>query len=313
VSKVQDAPIGSLKSGSRRPRFILPLLALVLLCGFSGLAFADGDEGPGEMSAARTELPEKRTATSDTYELHSGLLETRIYGTPVNYENDQGAWEPIEEGLEETADGEITNGGNSVEVSLPSELQEGAARLTIGDQWVASSLLSVETEPAEIAEGAALYESPDANTAFEYTTLPDGLKEEIELKGPDSPSDIRYELTASTGLSADLLDDGSIAFKNEKGEVVASLPAPTVADHNSLAPSLDQVSYQLAPREGGAWVLTVSVDRKWLEAPERSWPVTIDPTMTAEKTDLDCVIGGKTGQEGWIDCASWGRQNLLAG
>jgi RHS repeat-associated protein len=313
VPKVQDAPIGSLKQGSRKLRFVLPLLALVLLCGFSGLAFADGDEGPGDLSAQPSELPEKRTATSDTYELHSGLLETRIYGTPVNFENDEGQWEPIEEGLEEAEDGEITNGGNSVQVSLPSELQEGAARLTIGDQWVASELLATETEAAEISEGAALYESPEANTAFEYTTLPDGLKEEIELKGPDSPTDIRFELTASPGLSADLLQDGSIAFKNEKGEVVASLPAPTVADSDSLAPSPDQVTYQLAPREGGAWVLTVSVDREWLEAPGRSWPVSIDPTMTADKPDLDCVIGGKSGQEGWIDCASWGRQNLLAG
>lgn len=313
MSKVQGVPAGSRKLGSRRFRFTLALLALVLLCGFSGLAFADGDEAPGEVSASPIELPEKRTATSDTYELHSGLLETRIYGTPVNYENDRGEWKPIEEGLEETEDGEITNGANSVEVSLPSELQEGAARLTIGDQWVASSLLSIETEAAEVTDGTVLYESTDANTAFEYTTLPDGLKEEIELKGPDSPSDIRFKLTASAGLSADLLADGSVAFKDDKGEVVASLPAPTVADGESLAPSADQVSYQLAPREGGAWILTVLVDPEWLDAPGRSWPVRIDPTITKEYTDLDCTIGGKTGQEGWIDCASWGRQNLLAG
>lgn len=311
MSKVDGGPVGN------RPgapfRLVPALLVLVLLCGFSSLAFAEGNEEPGDAGFSGTELVEKRTATSDTYERHSGLLETRIYGTPVNYENDQGEWQPINEGLEETDDGQITNGANSVEVSLPSELQEGAARLTIGDQWVASSLLSTETEPAEIAEGAALYESPEANTAFEYTTVPDGLKEEIELKGPDSPSEIRFGLTASAGLTADLLEDGSVAFKDSKGEVVASLPAPTVADRDSLAPSPDQVGYQLAPRSEGTWVLTVSVDRDWLEAPGRTWPVTIDPTMTAEKPDLDCVIGGKTGQEGWIDCASWGRQNLLAG
>lgn len=259
------------------------------------------------------ELPDKRTATSDTYELHSGLLETRIYGTAVNFEESDGDWQPIEEGLEEGDDGEIVNGASSIDVNLPSELQEGAARLTFGDQWIASRLLGTDTEPAELSEGAAVYESKGSEVAFEYTTLPDGLKENIVLEGPLSPSSFHYELTASPGLSAEMVADGSVAFKDEQGDVVASLPAPTVADEAMSAPSTDQVSYQLAPREGGGWTLKVSVDPEWLEAPERSWPVRIDPSVTKEGSDLDCVIGGKTGQEGWIDCASSGRKDLLAG
>jgi RHS repeat-associated protein len=281
---------------------------------------ARSDEATGEEASIEAatppsaeEIPQKRTAASDTFRLHSGMLETRIYDTPVNYEDAEGEWQPIEEGLEEGDGGEIVNGANSVEVTLPSELQEGAARLSMGDEWIAARLLGTETEAAELSDGAAVYESPEADAAFEYTTLPDGLKEEIELKGPSSPSSFRYELTASSGLSADLTAGGSVVFKNGQGEVAGSLPAPTVADADSLAPDPDQVSYQLSPREGGAWTLTVSVDAEWLEAQNRSWPVQIDPTITTEKTDLDCTISGNNGQEGWIDCGSWGRQNLLAG
>lgn len=300
------------------------LLALLLTAlAVTGLSLAPrarseesaAEEAPVEAAVppGATELPEKRTATSDTYELHSGMLETRIYGTPVNYEDAEGEWQPIEEGLEEEAGGEIVNGANSVEVSLPSELQEGLARVTIGDQWIGSRLLATETEPAEVSEGAAVYESPEADTSFEYTTLPEGVKEEIELEGPASPSSFRYELTASSGLHAEMTEDGSVVFRDEHGEVVATLPAPTVADAESVAPTSEHVSYQLSRREDGAWVLTVAVDPEWLEAPQREFPVRIDPTITKEKSDLDCTIGGKTGQEGWIDCASWGRQNLLAG
>ncbi|HET9154932.1 MAG TPA: RHS repeat-associated core domain-containing protein [Solirubrobacterales bacterium] len=241
------------------------------------------------------------------------MLETRIYNTPVNYEDAEGEWQPIEEGLEEGEDGGIVNGANSVEVSLPSELQEGVAKVKMGDQWIGSRLLATETEPAELDEGAAVYESPEAKTSFEYTTLPDGLKEEIELQGPGSPSSFRYELTASEGLSAQLTAAGSVVFNNEHGDLVAWLPAPTVADARSVVPNPDQVSYQLAPREGGTWTLTVSVNPGWLEAPDRSFPVRVDPTITAENSDLDCTIGGRTGQEGWIDCSSSGREDLLAG
>lgn len=306
--------------GSGRSEFLFLLVFLTVSIPaymLSSTACSQARVGESELEEApppsAVELPSKRTATSGTYRLHSGVLETRIYDTPINYEDPQGEWQPIEEGLEEGADGEIVNGASSVDVRLPSDLTEGAARLSFGDQWVASTLLSTETEPVEMSEGAAIYESSDAGTTFEYTTLPDGFKEEIELKGPTSPSLFRYGLTASPGLKADLTEDGSVVFKDENGEVVAALPAPTVADAESLAPSPNQVSYQLAPREGGAWVLTVRVDPQWLGEAARSWPVRIDPTVTAGSPNLDCVIGGKSGQEGWIDCADWGRQNLLVG
>jgi hypothetical protein len=101
-----------------------------------------GDEEAVEAAAppSAVELPDKRTESSDTFRLHSGLLETRIYDTPVNYESPEGDWLPIEEGLEIGDDGEIFNGENSVDVSLPSELQEDAARLTFSDQWIAFKL-----------------------------------------------------------------------------------------------------------------------------------------------------------------------------
>lgn len=314
---------GTMPRHHRRGMFLLLLALLAAVAAASLVAFPavanseveTGAEEPVEAPAppSAVELPDKRTATSDTYELQSGLLETRVYNTPVNYQDTNGEWQPIEEGLEEGDGGEIVNGESSVDVSLPSELEEGAARLSFGDQWIASRLLATDTQPAELSEGAAVYESPGADTAFEYTTLPEGLKEDIVLEGPSSPSSFRYELTASAGLSAVLIADGSVVFKDEQGHVVASLPAPTVADAGMSAPSTDQASYQLAPREGATWLLTVSVDPEWLEAPGRAWPVRVDPSVTKEGAALDCVIGGKTGQEGWIDCASWGRQDLLAG
>jgi hypothetical protein len=298
----------------------LALLVALLLCGAVLPTAATSEVPAGETEALETpappsaeELPDQRTAISDTYRLPSGLLETRIYGAPVNYEAEEGRWQPIEEGLEEGEGGEVTNGAGPVEVSLPSELQQGAARLTVGDRWVAARLLGAETEAAEVSEGAALYESPDTQAAFEYTTLPEGLKEQIELEGPASPSSFEYELTASAGLTPSLTEAGAVVFKDGEGELVATLPAPTVADAGSAVPTPGHVAYQLAPRGEGVWLLTVAVDPTWLEAPDRSWPVEIDPTITAEKTDLDCVIGGKTGQEGWIDCAGSGRESLLAG
>jgi hypothetical protein len=184
---------GTLRSSL--PRSVLLLIALVLLAvsacpapASSEVQTAEEESLEAPVPPSAVELPGKRSETSDTFRLHSGFLETRIYDTPINYELSPGEWAPIEEGLEEGDGGEIVNGSSSVEVTLPSDLQDGSARLAMGDRWVASRLLETDTEPAELDEGAALYESPDADTTFEYTTLPNGLKEEIELEGPSSPS-----------------------------------------------------------------------------------------------------------------------------
>ncbi len=80
-----------------------------LTVGGTGIALAQSDpagESPSVAAEAlsappelrSTELEAKRTATSQTFELPSGALETRIYEAPVNYRDADGSWEPIEEG-----------------------------------------------------------------------------------------------------------------------------------------------------------------------------------------------------------------------
>lgn len=97
------------------------VLALVL-----GLGVANGDAVPagGEAASApaRTELPGARTATSDTFRLPSGELQTEIYGAPVNYRDETNRWQPIEEDLESASGGGLTNGANSFELHLPEEM-----------------------------------------------------------------------------------------------------------------------------------------------------------------------------------------------
>jgi len=282
------------------------LFALLLTALAAGLSLtppaARSDETTSESaslevaaSPSAEELPGKRTATSDTFRLHSGLRETRIYGTPVNYEEPDGKWLPIEEGLEEGESGEIVNGANSLDIELPPDLQGGPTRMESGSQWVSSRILGTDSEAAELEDGAAVYESPEADASFEYTTLPDGLKEDIELAGPNSPAAFRYSLRASVGLSPRLLDDGSVVFQDTDGQTVFLLPAPTIADAGSTHPDSTHVAYSLAPAENGAWTLAVEVDESWLADPDRRWPLSIDPTVQLKS-------GGTS------DCQYWLRE-----
>src|SRR5262249_16095248 len=121
-------------------------------------------------------------------------------------------------------------------------------------------------------------------------------------------------LSASAGLTPALEADGSIVFRDSKDQGAFILPPPVMSDSAPDHPAVSRaIHYELGEEEqGGHWRLPVRPDDEWLSAPERIWPVRIDPTISIGPC-LDCVIGGKTGQTGWIDCASWGRNNLLAG
>jgi RHS repeat-associated protein len=275
------------------------------------IATSAGDsEGEGEATGAEApsgiELPGKRTATSDTYRLDSGELETRVYGTPVNYKDEEGDWQPIEEGLEPQPDGTgLENGSNAFDLSLPERLGEAPVRLTLGDKWVAVRLLGQDSEPAELGGEGASYEATSADTSFEFTTLGDGLKENIVLASPSAPRRYRFELTASDGIEPVLDGEGAVDFRAADGQVVSTLPAPVMLDSSPEANASTDAHYELEDTGEGRWVLTVNAESQWLDRPDLTYPVDLDPTLHVATPTLDCWIyySEATGGEGSHGCS----------
>lgn len=295
--------------GTRLVAFVL----LMLLMLGSSIALAAQEEGgpqdAGSPSLDAEGLPD-RTAYSETASLPSGQLETRIYPEPINYRDEEGNWRPIGERLHETDAQTLTNGPNDFDVTLPKQIDSKPVRFEVGGQWVESQLLRKDLEGVELEGAIATYEGEGNAPSFEFTGLSNGLKEEIELSSAGQANSFTYELSASDSLVPSLADDGSVRFEDSEGTAVVVLPAPVMTD--SAGAESRAVHYGLGPEEDGRWKLSVVADREWLEDPARAFPVRIDPTMSVA-TALNCTIGGKKGETGWIDCAAWGRKDLLIG
>src|SRR4029077_3025152 len=194
------------------------------------------EEGHTNLPATepKVELPDERTATSDTFSLPRGERETRIYQTPINYRNPEGEWVPIQEGFERAGVG-IEDRDHPFEIHLPSKMGDGPVRFGGAEHWIAFELEGSESASAELESGGEVsYEILGTETNVEYSTLPDGVKETIELAGPSSPAALHYRLTVAAGSRPELLKDGSIDFREEEGHVVAVIPAPTVSEAGSL-------------------------------------------------------------------------------
>ena len=285
--------------------------ALALVLG-AGIASGDGEvpseEAPSEQ---RTELPGKRTATSNTFRLPSGELQTDLYEAPVNFEDDEGDWKPIDEELVETSSG-IVNGENSFDLQLPQQIGSGAVRLSEEGQWVSYRFLGTPTEAAEVEGATAAYESQSGRFSFELQSLPEGFKEAIVLNDASAPNAYRYEMSLAEGLEPKLAEDGSIAIRDQEGDLFATIPAPTIEEaNNGLAGPSDAVHYSLEEGGAGSWVLAVEADEAWLQSPDRSFPARIDPPTKVETaSNLDCTIGSLPAPKGWTACGASGAKEL---
>ncbi len=299
-------------------RLIAAVAIVMLALAATSIALAEQDE-PSEPNPALSEAPAAdpgpeviadRTATSQTFELPEGARETRIYSSPINYRDEEGHWQPIEEGFEEAKDGALTNGENSFEVDLPQQMDEGPVRLTSEEGWVASELVGTPTEAVEVNGNTASYEGVQPGLDFDLHTVSDGIKEDIELADPSAPHAFSYELSAVAGLAPVENEDGSVDFQNEEEETIITLPAPVIEDSSPGATPAHAVHYELQAEEGNQWRLTVAVDPGWLNDPSRIFPAHVDPSMTVPAPELDCNIGGKKGESEWGLCGSGGRKEL---
>jgi RHS repeat-associated protein len=295
-------------------RLVAAVAALVLLSALgSSIALAEQTEGEAQSAgtpSAGAESLTERTANSDTFSLPDGQVETRIYPNPINYRDEEGNWKPIEEGLRETDEQTFTNGPNAFDVTLPRQIDSKPVRFEVGGQWVESQLLRKDLKGAQLEDATATYEGEGNAPSFEFTGLPNGLKEEIELTAPGQANEFSYELSASSGLVPSLAEDGSVHFRDVSGETIVTLPAPVLTDSAPEPVVSHAAHFELGPEEDGHWKLSVVADQLWLEDPDRVYPVRIDPTFNVGRP-LDCVIGGQKGKTGWIDCAEWGREDLL--
>ena len=291
-----------------KARLVAATLIALLALG-SGIAFAAQKESTSSANASLTEVSTDRTETSRTFRLPNGKLETRLYQAPLNYQAGKGQWKPISERLREIEGATLENGANDFEVHLPKQIDSGPTRLTAGKQWVASELLGEEAGAVQLQGKTASYQGSESS--FHYTGLADGLKESIEIKEPSDPSTYSFALSASAGLVPSL-ENGAVVFRDRAGQVVVTLPPPTMSDSAPQPTESRAVHYELGPEREGHWRFTVVADPKWLSSPDRVLPVTIDPTMVTGPP-YGCVIGGHKSETGWIDCASWGRETFLVG
>jgi len=166
------------------------------------------------------------------------------------------------------------NPNATAQISYPADKQAVAVQSAHSSAETEKERLARETTPSRIS-AEVLYQNVFSNVDLQYEIFSYHVKESIVLNRKCDSYAFDFYLDLQ-GLTPALQDDGSV-FLLDGEKIIYYLPAPYMFDDSGA--ESDAVSYTLSEQATGTWKLTVTADKAWIEAEDRVFPVTIDPTL----------------------------------
>jgi len=306
--------VRSLSAGRRLTGLIAALVLLIGSFGLSALIGASASAAtdpshlgtnPGKEPPTRgaVAVPTLSTAKSTTTRLPDGKLQTKFYPAPVNFKAADGSWQPINNTLTVGADKVARSAGNSWSASVGAN---AGADMTasLGGTSLSFRLEGAASSPAVVKGSTATYDNALPGVGLSYAVTNTALKETMTLANASAPSSFTFDVTTSAGTSLRANKAGGVDVLNEAGTVAYVLDPPTVADAHAgkgakaAADERAHVSMALSG-SAGQYKLGVVVDQKWLAAPERAFPVVVDPTVDFGSSDGESCEIVDADPNGW--------------
>lgn len=287
--------------GSRRARRLTAAVGLALgvtAGGQTAAAAADQPAQPAQTKLPVGEVPERRTATSRTVRNDDGTLTTTAHLQPVHYRGRNGEWKPIDSSLVAagTPGFAYRNKANSYGVSFRPTTASDFMRLSTDGGEVGVKLLHAAPARASVEKARITYERPLTSTDLRYDVTAAAVKETLVLHDRMAPSTFRFRLESidGTALHAEPADGGGWEVWSTKSSLPLFVLDPSWAAEagpdGEAGPEGDPHANTTVEPAGGGLDVTLQVDRAWLYAPERAFPVLVDPTITLQTPTLDASL-----------------------
>ncbi|MCO1604046.1 DNRLRE domain-containing protein [Desulfosporosinus nitroreducens] len=244
------------------------------------------------------EKPDKRTVNSKTFSAGNGHNNTFVFLEKIHYKEANGSYQDIDNTLviektdkpgrnsdtENAGDKTYINKANDYKVSFPESLTKDKP-ISITKDKARLELIPVEGDfsRSAVKENAILYNDVFPGIDYSYTVLNTNVKEDIILNNQ----------TDRTQFSFAVKTEG-IELKQEKGAIFGyeqgsssptwTIPAPYMVDASGKVSKKVELHLEKNILQKDRIILTV--DKDWLTAPERAYPVRIDPTVTINSSDI---------------------------
>ncbi|WP_193318955.1 DNRLRE domain-containing protein [Nonomuraea phyllanthi] len=273
--------------------------------------------GPQEQPPGKRvkELTGKRWRYGTVYELDNGRSQAEISTRPVYYQDSSGAWQPIDTtvGADE-GDGFVHGNDKTGFVSRFGNTSDKLARIAVGKRQVTFGVAGdVRQVSPQVDRSTVTYPGVWDGADLVYTVTASGVAEHLVLsKPPAAGTSFAFTVKTGGGVQAAQNADGSISFVGKDGEKAFTIPRPFMFDAQPDAASpygkrTGAITQELTQGQGGEATITLKPDAAWLAAPEREWPVVIDPTLkindVAPNSLYDAYVSNAASNSNFAD--SW--------
>ncbi|MGV9774294.1 DNRLRE domain-containing protein [Streptosporangium sp. NPDC003464] len=270
------------------------------LPGRTGATTPGKPEPPGKRVK---ELTGKRFAHGTVYELEDGRRQVELSTVPRHYRDGGGKWQPIDTTIGATSDDGFTRGNDATGFSSRfgdatgklARIKAGERQLTLGVAGDSKQIIP------EVKGSTVTYRGVWDGADVVYKVTPEGVKEYLVLSKPPA-ADAEFAFTVKTGgVAARQNPDGSVVFDADDGSGAAfTIPKPFMIDATDDVASPYGKRYstavtQTVAQQGAETTITLKPDAAWLAAPDRRWPVVIDPTIN---------LGADSPSNTYVDSAS---------
>ncbi|MEV6450157.1 LamG-like jellyroll fold domain-containing protein [Streptomyces anulatus] len=242
------------------------------------------------------EVESARKERESTFRNEDGTYTTRFYNEPVNFRTEDGSWQktdsslvPAENTGPRTLSGSDEGAGwrtRSAEAPLtfaPDAAAGPVVRMELGDRLsVGYGVEDARPSGGQVSGSVITYPEVHEAADLEFVAGSGSLKETMILRSKDAPTRWRFPLHVQ-GLTASIADHGGVSFTDAQGVEQAWMPAGWMEDSrredNSGQGEISSgVRFSLVEEAGGQ-VLVVDLDEEWLHAPDRVFPVRVDPSL----------------------------------
>jgi RHS repeat-associated protein len=239
------------------------------------------------------EVRSLRTETSRTYVDSTGNRVAYISQGPINYKDEQGRWQRIDNSLipKQGAGAGWENRANSFHATFPATLSDGPVQVDIGEEFISYGLKG-GAAVGQASGDSVTYAEALRGVDLTYEVSNNAVKETLTLRSAASSDALIFDVHTTAGLTATKNKKGGVDFADATGKTVFAFEPPTMqdsADHPVDGPitmSLDST---------GLFGTTVSLhaNEAWLNDARRVWPIVIDPVITPNPTQ-DCTIASNS-------------------
>lgn len=238
------------------------------------------------------ELPQLNTQSATFYELNDGRVEAEFAAAPVRYRDGDGQWRPIDtDVVESQRDGLTFVNETNTFTSAFGDSADELARFSQDGRAVTIGVPRADAvEPVADGDTVTFPDVLGDGVDVRYQVTGQALKEEIVLRERPETGEFAFTLDLD-GLSAVERPDGSIGFfpGDQDVDPVLVMPPPFMLDAAEDPDSPYGVGWspavsQSLQRDGDELRVVVAADEEWLAAPQREYPVVIDPTVAVQPT-----------------------------